>query len=123
MTRSSQEAVKMFSGNEPKVLGERIENFLKNRYPAKTAQYVAADIGYSPARVAKWLEGASAPNGYAILRMLGVYGPNFIAALMGDAAPGWLDDAQRAERLKDIEARRARIDAELQALKRACARQ
>ncbi|MDP1587932.1 MAG: hypothetical protein Q8M07_09330 [Prosthecobacter sp.] len=124
MNTSSQESVRMFWVNEPKVLGERIENFLKNRYPAKTAQFVAADIGYSPSRVAKWLEGASDPNGYAVLRMLQVYGPEFLAALLGDVAPGWLKEAQRAEKLHDLEATRARIDAELRDLKlRAFARQ
>lgn len=113
----------MFSANEPKVLGERIENFLKSRYPAKTAQCVAADIGYAPGRVAKWLEGASDPNCYAILRMVDAYGPAFLAALMGEGAPGWLDDAQRSEKLNDLEATRARIDAELRDLRaRACAR-
>jgi hypothetical protein len=56
--------------------------------------------------------------------MLRAYGPTFLAALMGDAAPGWLDAARRAEQLSDLEASRARIDAQLQDLRaRALARQ
>jgi hypothetical protein len=105
--------------NDTKTFCARIADFLRAQHPAKTAQSAAALIGVDAARVAKWLDGTSAPNGPALVALFNAYGPAFLAAVMGDCAPRWLDDAARAERLAAIEARQALLDRELQDLKEA----
>ena len=106
----------MSSESRTTIVGERIEKFLRTRHPAKTADNVSADTGCSRAQVLKWLERSSVPNGVALLRLMSAYGPEFLSAVMGERAPRWLDDAWRAERIRDLAARQAGIEDELRAI-------
>jgi len=114
----------MFSTNRTKVFQcdtktfcAPIADFLRARHPSKTAQTAAAKIGVDAARVAKWLEGSSAPNAIALVAMFNAYGPTFLAAVMGEHAPRWLIEAARAERIAEHEAERARVDQQLNELR------
>lgn len=86
--------------------------FLRQRYPVKTAECVAAEIGVSVETVNQWNQRGSLPSAMALFRMFGVYGPEILATAMGDSAPDWLRrdvieaELERTER--EIAARRAR---------------
>jgi ubiquinone biosynthesis protein UbiJ len=86
--------------------------FLRQRYPSKTPDHVAADTGVPAGTVQKWLDRGSAPSVAHYTRLWLAYGPEFLAATI-ERAPAWLDAAHRAEeaaRLKaEIAAREARL--------------
>jgi DNA-binding transcriptional regulator YiaG len=107
---TSQREVGMSSENDPKVLGHRVQKFLRDRHPVKTAANAAAATGLSEHRVSKWLEQSSAPSGAAIVALTAAYGPEFLAAVMPESC-AWLDESVRAARL-------ARVESELDALQR-----
>lgn len=90
----------------PKDLGERIVAYLRALYREKLVDRVSDDLGFGRSRVAKWIEGASVPDGFAIVRMIEVYGAPFLDAIV--AAP-WVDPVADAARL--AEAERAYADA------------
>ena len=98
-------------GIEPKVLGEKTQNFLKSRHPQKTAANVVIDTDgrLKEAQIERWLEGVSAPSGAALIVLISAYGPEFLAAVLQNP-PAWLDAARRSESV-------ARIDAEIEKLK------
>lgn len=81
---------------------------LRRLHPSKTAECVAADIGVPAETVRQWLRGAASPSGPAMLALVGVYGPELLAAALPDA-PAWLRRALVAEQ------RRAAMD-EMRAL-------
>ena len=85
-----------------------VATHLRRIHPAKTAECVAADVGVPAETVRQWLRGAASPSGPAMLALVGVYGPELLAAALPDA-PAWLRRALVAEQ------RRAAMD-ELRAL-------
>lgn len=99
---------------------ERVVAFLRGRHPHRTADEVAAATrGRVPAETVRgWIRRASAPSWQAGLALVAAYGPEFLAAALGDA-PGWLDAAARAEKLAALEAEQARVAAEILSLGRA----
>jgi hypothetical protein len=86
--------------------------YLRALYPRDTAPNVAADLGVSTRTVENWLAGTTTPRLAHFLRMVGAYGPSVIAAAY-PAAPRWLDDAVRAERIRATEAEIKRLEAQL----------
>jgi hypothetical protein len=105
--------------NFPNIRGAQIEvadrvcDFLRARYPDKTAANVHADTGVRIKTVEKWLSRVSAPGAAHLVVLVTIYGPEFLSALL----PGrlaWLDSAAREqERLRledDIRRLRARLD-------------
>ena len=96
----------------PTDLGERVAAYLRRLYVSKTAHQVAADTGCTVDAIEKWLEGASAPNGRAMLRLFLAYGPEFICAVI-DNPPAWLDAKRSVERQTQLMASIARQQAEL----------
>jgi hypothetical protein len=76
---------------------DAVASHLRAIHPVKTAEHVGAAIGFPPETVRQWLRGASRPNGGAALALVGVYGPELLAAALPDA-PGWLRRALVAER-------------------------
>lgn len=84
----------------PKVGGAQIEvadrvcDFLRAAYPEKTAAHVHADTGVSTKTVEKWLARISAPGAAHLVVLVGVYGPEFLSAVM-PKRPAWLDRAER----------------------------
>jgi hypothetical protein len=83
-------------------------SILRDRHPDKTAECVAAAIDEPAATVRKWLEGRARPGWRATLKLVGVYGPELLAAAM-DSPPEWLDDAVRAERLTALRLQYVRL--------------
>lgn len=95
---------------------ERIIAFLRQRYPSKTADNVAADIGGSAETIQKMIDRCSTPSAITFGRMIITYGPSFLVAVY-PASPKWLSDAAQRERLAELEATQASINAELTALR------
>lgn len=95
---------------------ERAIGFIRERYPVKTAECVAADIGVPVHTVKRWIEGAAKPSWSGFSRMILAYGPAFLAAVF-PCQPKWLSDAYQREQLVQLEAEQARIQIKIQALK------
>jgi hypothetical protein len=70
---------------------------LRARHPVKTAEHVAALTGEPVATIRKWLEGRARPGWRAWLKLIGVYGPDILAAAF-ETPPEWLDEAARAQK-------------------------
>lgn len=91
---------------------ERAVDFIRARYPVKTAESVAADTGIGAETVKKWLEGAVRPSWDGIFALICAYGTPFMVATVV-TKPQWLEDAHRSARLAALEAAQARIQAEI----------
>ncbi|GJD92891.1 hypothetical protein [Methylobacterium iners] len=91
---------------------ERTTAFLRQVYPTKTAENVAADTGISANTIAKWLDRGSAPTSWAFLRLLTAYGPELACAVMTDP-PAWLDRAAREEQARRLRCEIADLQARL----------
>lgn len=89
-------------GSLPTDVGPLVVRFLRELHPAGTAKAVARDTGMSPASVEKLIERQSAPNAANLLRLIAVYGPPFLAAVLPDGL-GWLADAARAEEAAELD--------------------
>lgn len=73
--------------------------WLRARHPAKAAHAIAAATGgaVSAEAAKKWLAGGEArPSFLAFCALIMAYGPEFLAATLGQP-PRWLDAAARAE--------------------------
>ncbi|KUL93453.1 hypothetical protein DK26_23320 [Bosea sp. WAO] len=95
---------------------ERIIAFLRQRYPVKTAENVAADIGGCVETIQKMIDRVSAPSAWTYGRLVCAYGPSFLCSALANP-PGWIVAAAHAERLASVEAELTRITAELASLK------
>lgn len=82
--------------------GALVARFLRAQHPRKTAEMVAADTGLAISTVATWLEGRSVPGGVAVLTLIAVYGPSFLASVMPGSF-GWLSDAARTAEQQKLE--------------------
>ena len=91
---------------------ERTTDFLRQLYPVKTADNVAADTGISANTVSKWLDRGSAPTSWAFLRLLEAYGAEFACAVMAKP-PVWLDRAAHEQKRDRLQAQIATLQAEL----------
>jgi hypothetical protein len=97
----------------------RVATYLRQRYPFKTADRVAADTGFAATRIVKWLEERSAPSFAAMLILVAAYGPDFLAYVM-DEPLDWLDRARAEEEraalsreIAALEARQRTLEARL----------
>lgn len=100
---------------DPQACPDRAIAFIRARYPVKTAEHVASDIGLPVHTVKRWIEGAAKPSWTGLSRLIFAYGPAFLIAVYPNA-PKWLDEAHRRERLAALEEQQARIRAEIEAL-------
>lgn len=91
---------------------ERAVDFIRTKYPNKTAESVAADTGVGIETVKKWLDGSVRPSWDGIFALICAYGTPFMVATVL-TKPKWLDDAHRRERLAALEEQQARIRAEI----------
>ncbi|WP_156295605.1 hypothetical protein [Methylobacterium aquaticum] len=98
------------SGVDRTTVAERIVAFLRSRHPFKTAEFAAAETNLKAETIQKILDRVSMPSGVTLIYLVGAYGPEFLAAAMGDRAPQWLTAAGQDAEL-------ARLDAEMAALK------
>ena len=71
-----------FCSARGKEAGERLVAFLRDRYPNKTSDCVAADTGLPATNVAKWLAGGSLPSFTALLALGLAYDIDFWAAVL-----------------------------------------
>ncbi len=90
--------------------------FLRRLHPRDTAACVEADTGIPAGSVEKWLQGIAFPRARHQFRLIGAYGPSVFAAMV-PAAPRWLDEAVRAERLREMEQRAALLAREIEAMR------
>lgn len=95
------------------VVQDRFSNFLRSKYPVKTAENVAADTGLPTATVQRWLDRGSAPSLWALGKLIGAYDAEVLCAAL-ENPPAWLVAAarqQERERLeREIADLRARLD-------------
>lgn len=98
------------------ILGERVVDFLRAMHPVKTVENVSADTSIGTHTVAKWMERASVPGGIAIMRLIAVYGPEFLIAAFPNVPP-WLRDASRAYQLDRLSERHEALRRELDELR------
>lgn len=101
--------------NRDSDFARKIVAFLKARYPRKTVFRVAEDTGCRGEQIAKWLEGACAPGGPALLRLIEVYGPDLLLATL-ETKPQWLIAASNDQQKNRIEQKIAAKKAELSEL-------
>lgn len=88
----------------------RIADHLRSIHPSRTADNVAADTGLATDTIRKWLGHQSLPS-FAVLGVLiGTYGPEFVAAWMGEQPP-WLDANVRAARAAELDRQIAELRA------------
>ena len=99
----------------PQACPDRAIAFIRSRYPSKTAENVAADIGGSAETIQKMMDRCSTPNVTTFGRMILAYGPAFLVAVYPNC-PQWLDEAHRRERLAALKAEQIRIQEQLDAL-------
>ena len=99
------------------VVAERIVALLRKIHPHKTAEAVEAAAGVPRDTVQKWLDRASAPSLVPTIQLLNAYGPDMLAAIMGDKAPAWLDRAREEQRAAQIEAQIAALQSELNTIR------
>ena len=97
------------------VVGERVAAFLRTRYPHKTVDYVACDVGISVSTVRKWIERSSAPAAAHFGLLVYAYGIEFIAAIY----PGlsWAETLIAMSKREAAEMQMAEADAQLAALR------
>lgn len=106
-TETGQLSVRRTQGCEPD--GEGVILFLRNLYPQKTAESVAADTGLRPTTVRKWIDRGPAPSFRATLALIAAYGPALLAVAFGRNPPEWLSHAAHVEEMKRLRAEQARI--------------
>ena len=96
--------------SERTTVAERVLAYLRQRYPLKMPEAVAADIGVSVATIRKLEERASAPSLAVFWRMADVYGAAFLYAAFGFE---WLDALAGEQKALQLEASIAAQTAEL----------
>lgn len=114
--RQSSRAVRQASAPDRTFVADRAIAFLRQIYPIKTAENVAADIGVSADTLAKMIERGSTPSAATFCRLILAYGPAFLAAVF-PRQPRWLTEAYQREQLAALEEEQARIQSRIQALK------
>ena len=87
---------------------KRAVNFIDRRYAgkAKPGAEFEAETGIAADNLRKWRDGATAPGWRHAIRMILIFGPEFLHATL-DNPPAWLDAAARAEMAAKL---RAEID-------------
>jgi hypothetical protein len=103
-----------------KIDGESVKRavaFIERRHPVKTGASFEAETGISAETFRKWRDGASMPGWRHSLKMILVFGPEFLAATV-ENAPAWLNDAYRAEMARKLTAEIAERQRELSELTR-----
>lgn len=96
---------------------DRVAVYLRRMHPQKTAENVAADTNLNAETVQKWLDRGSMPSAVGLIYLVGAYGPDFLAACMGDKAPEWLTLAGQDAELARLQADREALDARIATLR------
>jgi molybdopterin converting factor small subunit len=93
----------------------RIVAYLREIYPTKTAEHVAADVGVTVYAVEKWLSRESAPSLSAFGIMSMIYGPEFVSRAFPKMS--WLDPVVRAEKVRKLNSEIAERERQLAQLR------
>ena len=96
---------------------KRAVAFIERLYPVKTGDNFKAATGISADTFRKWRDGVSAPGWRHSLRMILVFGPEFLAATL-DNPPAWLDAASRQEMAARLQSEIAERERRLADLRR-----
>lgn len=94
---------------------DRVAGFLRARHPVKTTVNVQAETGYPADTVRGWLNG-HAPSGEAMLDLVTIYKSAFLAAVRPEQKDAWFVDLERELRQRELEARLAETQSQLDAL-------
>ncbi|WP_367622874.1 hypothetical protein [Labrys neptuniae] len=97
-------------------LRDRVTAHLRKIYPNKPSEHVAAATDLPVDTVRKWFARQNTPNGPAIVRLVFVYGIEFLCAIM-DEPPHWLSRAADAEELATLDAEFAALQKRREALR------
>lgn len=103
----------------PTDVGERTTAFLRRRYPSRTVDNVVADLAawdVKHATVARMLERQTSPGSILWLALIWAYGPEFLSEVH-PAPLGWLSEAAREQKQREIEAKIEGLRAELEQLR------
>ena len=92
--RQSGSAKRQFGSPDTQTVAERVNDFLRSRYPRDTAKLAEAATGVPAKTIAKWLTRSSAPSGPALLACLLGLGPEFLVAVCPGLA--WAEHALAA---------------------------
>ncbi|WP_448148994.1 hypothetical protein [Labrys miyagiensis] len=103
----------MFGLHTGDELRDRVTSFLRKTYPNKVADNVAADIGLPVDTVKKWFARQNVPNGLAVVKLIGAYGPELAVEIMVDP-PSWLSEAKRDHERAQLKAQQDEIARRLQ---------
>lgn len=91
---------------------KRAVAFIEQLFPVKTGAAFEEATGISSETFRKWRDGVSMPGWRHSLKMIVIFGPEFLAATL-DNPPEWLGSAARAEMsrklLADIEAKQREL--------------
>ena len=93
-------------------VAEPVNDYLRARHPAKTADHVAAVTGIPAGTVQKWLDRGSAPSARHFCCLIAAYGPGFLISVF-TAAPEWLDEDAREQRATELKSEIAALEAKL----------
>lgn len=115
--RHSPQMSGQMSVTERTSAAQRVADFLHRLHPIKTAESVGADTGINAETIQKWFDRGSMPSAVCLIYLVGAYGPDFLAACMGDRAPEWLTAAGQDAELARLKAEREALDARIAALR------
>lgn len=79
-----------------------VSEFLRDKYPAKTAEHVAADTGCTVAAVKRWIYSDSAPSCACLLKLINAYGPELLSAVLPPSS--WIERARAELHQEKLEA-------------------
>jgi transcriptional regulator with XRE-family HTH domain len=103
------------TGLNPQICGydhQKFTSFLRSLFPRDTAKTVARLLNVSPRTVENWLSGVSTPGCDRVFRMIGLWGVDFICAVMA-SPPDWACDALARAELAELERRSAALHSKL----------
>lgn len=93
-------------------VASRVGDYLRSKYPTKTAENVAADTGLKADAVKKALARGSLLNGEGMLALIRAYGLDFLGHVMaGGEAPAWLTSSGQVEVISSRDQKIAQLKA------------
>ncbi|RFB80425.1 hypothetical protein DYH55_02535 [Methylovirgula sp. 4M-Z18] len=91
-------------------------DWLRQTFPANTAKHAAQALDVPVRTVENWLTGAAKPSAGAIFAMIGLWGPDFLKAVMPEP-PGWIDAASLAVEHLALQRRLVALNRQQEALR------
>ena len=113
-THQESDSTRQSSRRVPARVGPRICDYLRKRYPSRTAEHVAADVrcGVKDTTIRKMLDRRSAPRADLFVLLMNAYGLEFLVEVMTNP-PAWMVEAHRAEEQAELRRQLAAIESRL----------